>query len=217
MLRLGDSTAVPTQNPRPPPPPPRPAKGAAPALSPPPRPAKPPPPLPLPLSLPLPLPFPLSLPLPLPPLPSALPFLPIDGCGKNLSIGSSFQVSMYSFLPFLKDDATMPSPIFAVNMKLLIGPKISSTFPISSLFSRKRRALKCGTRTFVHLHTSSSSHSCMTSPTSSILSGGPSGSGGFPFPPLPFPFPPFPIAWSDHPSAVAVGDAGPLPGLQTKI
>merc|ERR1719265_1836363 len=68
----------------------------------PPRPPKPPlspPPFDFPLPLPLPLPFPLP---PLPPLPSLPPFLEIGGCGKNLSIGSSFQVSMYNFLPFLE-------------------------------------------------------------------------------------------------------------------
>mmetsp|Transcript_163941 Transcript_163941/g.398411 ORF Transcript_163941/g.398411 Transcript_163941/m.398411 type:complete len:276 (-) Transcript_163941:145-972(-) len=128
--------------------------------------------LPLPLSsqplpfssLPLPLPFSLPLPLPLPP---PFPVLDMGGCGRNRARGKSFMVSMKNFLPALKESAFMPSPSFTEKWKLLMGPKISSTLPISSLFSRKMRALKCGTLSFVHLQIKSSSQLCMASPTSS--------------------------------------------------
>ena len=51
----------------------------------------------------------------------------------------------------------------------LIGPNISSTFPICDLSLRKTGALKYGIFSFEHLHIKSSSHGCIYSPSSKML------------------------------------------------
>jgi len=56
------------------------------------------------------------------------------GLGKNLSIGKSLSPPMYTLSPFLKLLATMPSFILTEKYISFIGPRISSTFPMTDLF-----------------------------------------------------------------------------------
>jgi hypothetical protein len=56
------------------------------------------------------------------------------GLGKNRSMGSSLSPAMYTLSPFLKLLATIPSPIFTEKYTSLIGPRISSTLPMTDLF-----------------------------------------------------------------------------------
>lgn len=97
--------------------------------------------------------------------------------------------SMASLSAFLKEVATTPVSGLTVNMTALIGPRISSTFPTLVSLSMKMDALKYGIIECVNLHTMSPSQECMTYPTSSTRSGGPSCIGR-PKPPRPPPNPP---------------------------
>jgi len=65
---------------------------------------------------------------------------------------------MKNLSPCEYDVATMPSIILIENKDSLMGPKISSTFPIWVLFCRYIGALKKGIFSFVSLVTASPSH-----------------------------------------------------------
>merc|ERR1719443_2676367 len=93
--------------------------------------------------------------------------------------------SIENVSPALKEDACTPASGFTVNMTSLIGPRISSTLPTLVFLSTYIDALKYGTFACVSLQTRSPSQSCISVPTGSTESGGPSG----PLPPLPLPKP----------------------------
>lgn len=57
-------------------------------------------------------------------------------------MGSSFSGFTYTLSSALKDVAFTPGSHFTVNITLLMGPKISSIFPICVLFARYTGALK---------------------------------------------------------------------------
>jgi hypothetical protein len=60
-------------------------------------------------------------------------------------MGKSLSPPIYTLSPFLKLLATIPSPILTEKYTSFIGPRISSTLPMTDLFCRYIGALKYGT------------------------------------------------------------------------
>lgn len=57
-------------------------------------------------------------------------------------MGNLRSSEMYTVSSAWNDVATTPGSVFTVKYTSLMGPRISSTFPICDLFSRKMGALK---------------------------------------------------------------------------